>query len=107
MIGDDANPNQWTCELTFTAERRGRRRPILTNETVKRDDEVVIIRSAAEDRADPERMTQTFLEQVNANKEFRQISDFLGSTKYLHLVPHLIWEPGRDSETGAQRKPNR
>ena len=96
VIGDDANPNQWTYELTFTAERRGRHRPILTNETVKRGEEVVIIRPTAEDRADPERMTQTFLEQVNANKEFRQISDFLGSIKYLHLVPHLIREPGRN-----------
>ena len=101
VIGDNANPNQWTYELTFTAERSGRHRPILTNETVKRGEEVVIIRPTAEDKADPERMTQTFLEQVNANKEFRQISDFLGSIRYLHLVPHL------DSGTGAQRKPNR
>ena len=44
-------------------------------------------------------MTQTYLEQVNVNREFRDIVDFLGSIRYLHLVPHLIREP----ERGAHR----
>ena len=44
-------------------------------------------------------MTQTHLEQVNANRDFRPIVEFLRSIRYLHLVPHLI----RDPERGADR----
>ena len=40
-------------------------------------------------------MTQTHLEQVNANRDFREITEFLASVQYLHPVPHLIREPGR------------
>ena len=43
-------------------------------------------------------MTQTHLEQVNANREFREIVDYLGSIRYLHLVPQLIREPDRGSD---------
>lgn len=94
-IGDDDVPRGWTYEVTFTAESRGRHRPVLKREVVKRNGETVIDRPTAEDRDDPERMTQTHLEQVNANRDFREVSDFLGSIRYLHLVPHLIRDPER------------
>ena len=94
-IGDDDQPCRWSYEVTFTAEPRGRHRPILKTEIVKRQDTIVLERPTTEDGADPERMTQTYLEQVNVNREFREIVDFLGSIRYLHLVPHLIREPER------------
>ncbi len=94
-IGDDDVPRGWTYEVTFTAESRGRHRPVLKREVVKRNGETVIDRPTAEDRDDPEQMTQTHLEQVNANRDFREVSDFLGSIRYLHLVPHLIRDPER------------
>ncbi len=97
-IGDDGTPEDWTYEITFSAEPRGRHRPILTNEIVARRGKKVIERPTAEDREDPERMTQTYLEQVNVNKQFRQIVEFLGSIRYLHLVPHLIREPDRGGD---------
>lgn len=94
-VGDDDTPRRWTYEVAFTAEQRGRHRPILKREIVRRDDETVIARPTSDDRNDPERMTQTHLEQVNANRGFRPISDFLRSIRYLHLVPHLIRDPER------------
>ena len=94
-VGDDDVPRRWTYEVAFTAEQRGRHRPILKREIVRRDDETVISRPTSADRDDPERMTQTHLEQVNANRGFRPISDFLRSIRYLHLVPHLIRDPER------------
>ena len=97
-IGNDDVPDEWTYEITFSAEPRGRHRPILVNEIVKRRGEKVIERPTDEDEADPERMTQTYIEQVNANREFRQIVEFLESIRYLHLVPHLIREPDRGAE---------
>ena len=59
----------------------------------------MLTRPTREDEHDPERMTQTHLEQVNANREFRPIVDFLRSIRYRHLVPHLI----RDPERGGDR----
>ena len=94
-IGDDESPSKWTYEITFTAEQRGKRRPILRSEIVKRDGHDVLGRPSREDEDDPERMTQTHLEQVNANREFRTIVDYFRSIRYLHLVPHLIRDPER------------
>ena len=97
-IGDDERPTRWLYQITFTAESRGRHRPILRSETVERDGETVLRRPTTEDTDDPERMTQTHLEQVNANRDFREIVDYLGSIRYLHLVPQLIREPDRGGD---------
>ena len=94
-MGDDETPDEWSYEITFSSEPRGRHRPILTSEIVKHRGEVIIERPTDEDVADPERMTQTYLEQVNANREFRRIVDFVESIRYLHLVPHLMRNPER------------
>ena len=42
------------------------------------------------DLADKERLTQTSLEQIQSNKEFRPLAELLAGTIYLHLVPQLI-----------------
>ena len=97
-IGDDRRPAAWSYHVTFTAEPRGRHRPILKSEVVARDGKTILERPDPDDEADPERMTQTHLEQVNANREFRAIVDFLSSIRYLHLVPHLIREPDRGGD---------
>ena len=94
-LGDNDREDRWSYELTFTRESRGLHRPILSGELVKRDGEVVLDRPDPQDRDDSERLTQTYLEQVNANQEFRPIADFLRTIRYLHLVPHLLREPGR------------
>jgi hypothetical protein len=44
---------------------------------------------------DPARLTQTYLEQINANQAFREISIFFASVRYLHLVPQLVRDPDR------------
>ena len=97
-IGDDHQPSTWVYEVTFTAEQRGKHRPILYKEVVERDGRSVLTRPTSEDAEDPERMTQTHLEQVNANREFRPIVEYLRSIRYLHLVPHLIRDPERGGE---------
>ncbi len=42
------------------------------------------------DQEDPERLTQTLLEQTFANKAFREVPSFFESITYLHLVPQLV-----------------
>lgn len=97
-LGDSDREDRWSYELTFTRESRGLHRPILSGELVKRDGEVVLDRPDRNDEGDSERLTQTYLEQVNANRQFRPIADFLRTIRYLHLVPHLLREPGRQAD---------
>ncbi|MCE2558981.1 MAG: AAA family ATPase [Acidobacteria bacterium] len=97
-LGDGERADRWSYELTFTRESRGLHRPILSGEVVKRDGDVVLERPDGNDLTDSERLTQTYLEQVNANQEFRPIADFLRTIRYLHLVPHLLREPGRQAD---------
>lgn len=85
-------------ELTFAAEPRGLRRPVLKRETVTVAGEVRLDRPTAADCADPERMTQTALEQVTLNRGFREIVGFLRSIRYVHLVPHRIRAADRRSD---------
>lgn len=95
----DGDQGRWTYEVTFTAEQRGKHRPVVHQEIVEHEERTVLSRPVPADKDDPERMTQTHLEQVNTNREFRTIVEYFRSIRYLHLVPHLI----RDPERGGNR----
>jgi predicted ATPase len=56
---------------------------------------VLLDRPNQDDKDDPARLSQTFLEQVNVNREFREIATFFASIRYLHIVPQLVREPDR------------
>ena len=86
---------RWRYEIAFGGGRR--RRPLLRKERVSRDRETVVDRPDADDRADAARLTQTFLEQVNVNRGFRDLAAFFESIRYLHVVPQLVREPDRSS----------
>jgi predicted ATPase len=92
-IGDDENPAIWTYEIHFTQDNL--RRPIIKREWVAKGYTTIIERPDTTDNKDPERLTQTFLEQVNANLEFRAVHEFLRTIRYLHIVPQLVREPDR------------
>src|SRR5207245_1529725 len=57
--------------------------------------ESLIDRPDGLDQQDPERLRQTHLEQVTANREFRQVADYFRSIRYYHLVPQLVRESDR------------
>jgi predicted ATPase len=94
-VGDDKEPRIWEYRLQFAAERRGRHRPILLEETVTERGELRLGRPDGADLEDPERLTQTALEQVNANQSFRELVTFFSEVRYLHLVPQMIRDPER------------
>jgi len=83
----------WEYELTFGQDEHNQ--PVIAKERVARCGDEVIARPSEQDEEDPERLTQTYLEQVNVNKEFREVADFLKNIRYLHLVPQLVREPDR------------
>ena len=85
----------WQYRLEFKQDNR--RRPILVSEQAFRNGERVLNRPDPDDLTDSNRLSQTHLEQVNANKEFRQITTVLSQIRYLHVVPQLIREADRIS----------
>ena len=83
-------PTRWRYVLVLRSEGKGQHRVLVAEERVERNGVEVIHRPSKQDLADPERLTQTDLEQINLNKEFRPIADFFAATTYLHLVPQLL-----------------
>ncbi|MDP2706580.1 MAG: AAA family ATPase, partial [Burkholderiales bacterium] len=64
-------------------------------ERVVRGNRVLLERPNKDDEQDPDRLTQTHLEQVNVNRSFRELASFFESVRYLHIVPQLVREPDR------------
>lgn len=88
----DAAP-VWRYTLGFKSEGKGLQRVMVSKETVEdlSKGQVLLDRPDTElDGADRERLTETSLEQVNANKDFRAIAQFFSTLTYLHLVPQLL-----------------
>jgi predicted ATPase len=83
----------WRYGISFTQQVRGYRQPILRHERVWRGGKQILDRPTEDDKKDVIRLTQTSLEQINSNSEFREISRFLDSIRYLHLVPQLLKHP--------------
>ena len=92
-IGTDDSPLVWEYELSFTQDNR--QRPFIRKEKVAHEGKTILDRPNREDGQDSERLTQTYLEQVHANQEFREVAEFLTSVRYLHIVPQLVREPDR------------
>lgn len=88
---DDEVPS-WRYLLAFSAEGRGARRTLITKEKVWRGSSSAseLDRPNDGDGRDSARLTQTHLQQVEANAGFRQIAEFFGDTTYLHVVPQLL-----------------
>jgi predicted ATPase len=91
LVGADTET--WQYELALGQD--GRQRPLIKRERVTRNGAELLNRPDDSDRSDPERLTQTYLQQVNANKDFRPVADAFASVRYLHIVPQLVREPDR------------
>lgn len=90
-LADNADsPTTWKYGLGFRQETRGHRRTYLTYERVWKNEKQLLNRPNAEDEVDPDRLTQTSLEQINVNADFREVARFLQTITYLHLVPQLL-----------------
>lgn len=95
----------WRYEIGITQQTRGYRQPILAYEKVWNEHEQLIDRPNQDDHRDELRLTQTYLEQVNANANFRDISKFLESILYLHLIPQLVRHPEAFAIPGLSEDP--
>lgn len=89
--GDDV----WRYRLSIRGEAGGKNRPVVDEEIVELNGENRLNRPDELDRSDPDRLTQTHLEQIAANQGFRVLADYFGKVQYFHLVPQVIRDPAR------------
>ena len=80
----------WRYALGLRQETRGYRQPYITHERVWKENQPILDRPNAEDKKDRDRLTQTFLEQINVNRDFREVVRFFQTATYLHMVPQLL-----------------
>jgi len=92
-FGPASEPTRWEYELRFNQDKQ--RRQLITKERVARDGKDLLVRPNSDDKHDRIRLSQTYLEQINVNLEFREVVEFFSSIRYRHIVPQLIREPER------------
>jgi predicted ATPase len=84
---------EYKYAIGITQQVRGYRQPVLRYEKVWKNGALRLDRPDDQDREDPLRLTQTHLEQISANADFRPVSRFFESIRYLHVVPQLLRHP--------------
>lgn len=95
----------WSYSVGIKQRKGGQNEPVLSYERVCKKGQQLINRPDPADEKDSLRLTQTYLEQINANAEFREISNFFESILYLHLVPQLLRHPDAFSGPSIQGDP--
>lgn len=93
LADHESHAPTWKYAIGIKQRKGGKNQPFLAYEKVWKNDQLLINRPDKDDEQDPIRLTQTYLEQVNANFSFRDISKYLESILYLHLVPQLLRHP--------------
>ena len=86
----------WHYELNFKHTGGG----IRENQVKIVSEKVFSDRSAETLGEDEETLKYTYLEQPNANKDFRVIQQFLQNVEYLNVVPQMVRESASSSYSG-------
>lgn len=94
-VGTADDPAIWRYELILNQHRVGSRTLVtVERETVTHQGCADKFERAPSD-TDFVAWTQTMLEQVQRNQDFRELADFFASIRYLHLVPQIVRDPRR------------
>lgn len=91
--GQGAAATLWRYRIGMRQETRGLRSVRLTHEQVWKNREPILKRPDPQDAKDELRLTETHLEQISANRDFRPIAEAFQKIVYLHLVPQLLKFP--------------
>lgn len=92
-IGTDERADVWRYRLGFTQDNN--RNPYILEEKIWRLGVLILDRPDKNDRNDEALLSQTHLEQISANKQFRQLAAYFASINYRHIVPQIVREPDR------------
>jgi predicted ATPase len=102
-VGQRVDAPAWRYEIAFNA--RAGKPPEVVTERAWRGEDPVINRPNRPDRDDPQRLTQTALEQVNLNSGARDLVAFFRSVRFRHVTPQLMrgsdWAYQKDDPFGS------
>lgn len=99
----DDSGDVWLYRLRFNQDKQ--RIPLIKEERVEYNGRQILERPDKYDIEDAARLTQTALEQINANKDFRDIVNFFQSVNYQHLLPQVIRDPQGFSPSQIENDP--
>lgn len=85
----------WRYFLSFN-QNKSEDRPRIVQENVYLGSKRVLARKAESEKDDPLTLTQTLLEQIGRNKEFRPIYNFFSTIRYSHIVPQIVRDTRRE-----------
>ena len=96
---------KWKYRIEFNQDAN--RIPRVRREIVidLREKKTIVDRPNDADKNDPVLLTQTALEQISANREFREVADFFGSISYQHIIPQVVRDPKGFSPITIQNDP--
>lgn len=94
QVGEN-DETAWRYRIGIVQDNHSR--PFLTEERVWKSDKLILERPDNFDKDDRELLRQTHLEQINSNRNFREIAEFFNTISYYHIVPQLIRDPERSA----------
>jgi predicted ATPase len=97
-MGTDSHRSMWRYVLRINV-RKTEKFPTVVKEEVWSGGEQIFERQRSE-TSDPLEFSQTVLEQVAANREFRAVAEFFSSCRYLHVVPQIVRDRARARSEG-------
>jgi len=94
-LASDNGAPMWNYRLIFNQDKASR--PVIREEAVldlqSNNKPAILNRPDEDDKSDPLRLTQSAIEQVTANKDFREIANFFKSISYQHIIPQVVRDP--------------
>lgn len=105
VLSDAPDEPRWRYLIRFNQDRQ--RTPKVRKEVVEnlQTGEQVVDRPNEDDATDEMLLTQTSLEQILANRKFREVADFFESISYQHVIPQVIREPQEFSPVPVKDDP--
>lgn len=97
-MGTHSEPAMWRYVLRVNVLKT-EKFPTVVKEEVWRGEEQIFERQRVE-TSDALEFSQTVLEQVVANREFRPVTEFFSSCRYLHVVPQIVRDRARARSEG-------
>jgi len=101
----DRETPKWRYRLEFNQDRQ--RTPKVRQEIVEdlQAQNRIIDRPDPRDQDDELLLTQTSLEQILANRKFRDVAEFFNSISYQHVIPQVVRKPQEFSANPVKDDP--
>lgn len=93
LLSSTKDDPRWRYRIAFNQDNQ--RVPKVKAELVEdlRSGKKIIDRPNAQDEQDDLLLTQTSLEQILANRKFRELAEFFESVWYQHIIPQAVRDP--------------